>query len=303
MATGKPALSKELKYKLLDHGYTLAEAARSLNLSHNSVRAWMSRSIFPVHELELLAGLAGLPTDVNELSENYQFNLVQHPKRSRRREREEFERVPPTDLGRALLHMDSRLGEYERLREDFGQDMHVLFSALGTADVYVHCALDQVAYEIDEVGWSAIGMDVARAIERGSYFVYLYPDEAVTKAMRDSGLRRLSDPAEFEKIFDLFVDRLTRTLGGTDLKRVRAHVHAIKCASSAFMVTGHQFFLFRPRSTAYPTRSTGRFPTGTKDSASFLHLPLPEEISNQFVNVIRQALTGTDRSELLKLFV
>src|SRR6266498_3908504 len=79
----KPELARAIKSGLVE----LEETARQIGVPSSSLRNWLKRNQFPQNVLPSLAKLAGLPTDITQLAQEYEFQFTR-PKRGHTSEME-----------------------------------------------------------------------------------------------------------------------------------------------------------------------------------------------------------------------
>jgi lambda repressor-like predicted transcriptional regulator len=290
----KPMISDVLKAELKKHGFTLARAAKTLRISPDSLRGWISRNRFPQEELLKLAKLGAMPTDLGTLQELYQYGVHTQP--------ELTSSDPALQSVRDVLgFMDQRVDDLRRFYRDFGHDVQLLFGALGQGDLFVYCALDKLPYEVDSVGWTVTGTRITEAVRRGAFLIYFYPSKEVVNVMKELQIRNVPDPREFKGALEAFKARIQKATNGPSQDHINNHVFAIECQTYQFMVPGHKYVLFQPKPPA-AARALARFPIGSDEKEMFLHLPLAEGITSQFLNFIIETLHRAKRDDLVSLF-
>ena len=111
--------------------------------------------------------------DLRALQREYEFDLV-GAKRTSRRRAEELIASPNLSSVEALALFDERVPELAKVCGNVEQDLRLVFRALGEHDLYICQCLDQVPYELEGTGWSMVGRDVARAVDSGAVFLYVF---------------------------------------------------------------------------------------------------------------------------------
>jgi hypothetical protein len=291
----KQRLSKALKVGLQSKGFTLVKAAKTLGIKPDTLRGWISRNRFPQEELLRLAQLAGLPTDLIQLRGRYIVNLQTQP------ELLSSGGVLRT-LDEALSFLDTRIDDQLRLYRDFGHDVRLLFGALAEGDIFVYCALDELPYELDSLGWTVAGELVAQAIERKAHLIYFHPSQQIVDAMRSLRLRKVPNPSEFADALSQFKLRIMKMKPNLDVDYISEHVIAVECDVCPFMVPGHKYVLFFHSKSPSTARSLARFPIGSSEKEMSLHLPLSQSVTSQFLNFVLASLQRRGYEHLMDLF-
>ena len=299
---GRSELGAELKRRFAEQGHSMCSAAQHLGLVENSLRSWIRRNGFPAPVLEKLAKFAGLPRDVRVLQRQYDFEVV-GAKRTPRRRVEELLDSPGIALTDALALFDARLPEMEKVCGSFEQDIRLVFRALGAQDLYICQCLDQVPYELEGTGWSLVGRDMARAVEAGAVFVYVYPEAQLAAHIAQAGLHRVLAPESFERMLEVARERIRRLKPKLKRGTVEHRVLGLACSQGVFMVPGHQYLLLHSR-TAPGTapRLLARVPAGGGSQVSAVLAPLADEAASAFVSVAIGLLEGSPHAELARHF-
>ncbi len=298
----KPELGAELKRRFAEQGHSIRSVAQHLGLFENSLRTWIRRNGFPAPALKQIAAFAGLKQDLRALQREYDFDVV-GTKRTPRRRAEELLESPSVTSVDALAFFDGRLSELEKVCGNVEQDLRLVFRALGQQDLYICQCLDQVPYELEGTGWSMVGRDVARAVDSGAVFLYVFPGAQLASRIAHAGLHRVLAPETFERILEVLRERIRRVKPRLNRAAVENHVLGLGCDQGVFMVPGHQYLMIRTRAeSGMPPRLLVRVPAGGGTQVTSLLVTLVDETVSAFVTAAIRLLENSPHAELARCF-
>ncbi len=289
---GNPKLNDDLRAGLIQAAGSVSKAADNLGIAKSSVRGWLSRNEYPEVELLELARLAGLSHNLDSLRQRFEFRCTRSKRTPRSSARD---RHKPRDLVEALGFMDNRLDQFVRYCQRFGEDVSRMFGSMGKDDLFIHLSLTGYPFETEESGWAETGSVIARAIDDGARFVYLYPSDELAKSLRSLKIARIPTEADFQMRFTDFRERLCDLLPGREMV-VQERLVTCACNSSGFMIPGHTYTLFKPHSGC--VRALGQFPTGNAIRPIPIYQLLDQDTTDQFSRYVAVLLerTGTLQS-------
>lgn len=280
-----PDLSAALREALIKKAGSISRAATELSLSDNSLRVWLKRDKYPPAELRAILRFVGLKDDLQEISKQFGFKTT-NPKRAPiYSKRERTQNIATLD--RALTVMAERFEQFRRMNPEFGEDVKLLFGSMKRNDVFMLLSLDELPFEMTQLGWQQSGALVAKAVEEEAYFCYLHPSDAVIEYLRERQQTDILTPSEFRIKFDKFRNNVRALIldpeKATDTY-LDAHLIHLECPMSSFLAAGHKYVLFKPRDGQ--VRALAKFPTGTLDREFPLHLLLDRRTTNEFASLV-----------------
>jgi transcriptional regulator with XRE-family HTH domain len=313
-------LAQGLKDALLTaKGMSLRAAAKEINVEERNLRQWFSRNRFPAQSLMALARLASMPTDIDVLKQRYEFQLSKSKADPARSVLADVSADGLSSLERALKNLDQRfeaLDPSRRLFESFAHDVEGVFSSMSDDDVFIFWSVDQTPFEMLPEN-NLARREVAAAVEKGAFFIYMYPNAQLLKSLEsDSGLREMHLVSPFERTFDDFkhdlsmiLVRTKQDLGSPQLsdkalcelrkeceRLIDQHVIKLCASGPAFSSPNHRFAVFVPNDGR--ARGYAQFPTGTSQTPNELQLSLHSRVTGQLLAFIkkslREALEGTN---------
>lgn len=282
------SFAEAVKSKLSETRKTLSGVAKEMGVPHARVRQWIARNKFPETGLLQLSARIGLTTDIAELKRTYGVEITTHG------------RIKPATLDVAETirsFLGPRLPEPEE--DGFGADVLRFLRSLDENEIFIVWGIDQLPFEMTNVGWRVVGNAVATAIyQKNIYCIYVHPNEDELRRLRDQcGLRNLPHIEFFEAAFKQFVRNLSLTDELKDLstdevllesangqrarltnKQISEHVISVAAPCAAFCSPHHRYVVFVPaNSTGKSPSALGRFPTGASKAVRPSLLPLEEE--------------------------
>jgi transcriptional regulator with XRE-family HTH domain len=297
-------LSFALKEALTNRGISYRSAAKQLNVEEGTLRQWFNRNRFPPDVLGPLAHLASITTgDDQSLKEGYEFELSKSKRDPARSVPANLAAGDKSGLQQALQFLDDRFEALDpsgRLWEGFAHDVENVFGSMGEDDVFIYWAIDQPPFEMDEGGSSA-RRQVASAVHKGAYFLYIYPDEDTLATLIESGLKQLDLKSPVEKLFEQFKVFLANALADVDggdldqsVEVINQRVIKLRAAGPAFASPNHRYVLFIPHGGK--ERGFARFPTGTHLIPKELQLSLHATATQRLKSFARASLQKTRKA-------
>lgn len=279
------------------------DAARRLEMSPNSLRAWTNRNQFPQWAVLKIAEFAGLPADLEKLQEQYDFELTR-VKRSSRESLDVLLESSSADLTDAFNMLDGRFEKLAAGGADLGGDLKLLFRCLGEGDTRVYWSIDREPWEFTHEGVRSLGPEMVRAAKDGARFLYLYPSADVAAVARRADFRRPLGGQEFKDIhsrFERFLESAMKGAKGASLKSKMERFSAVECDIPGYMLPGFAMSLYSSQggSASAPVyRAFAVVPTGTPERDAPLHMPLDRTATDRFVGFVKASLLEAKEVEL-----
>lgn len=279
----KSLLAEELKKRLTERGYSVAAAARALGLSANSLRSWMRRNRYPADQLDPIAKFVDLPTQPAELSRSFRFEVAREKLTYGRRLGKILDEEAP-GLDEVLELLNAQWTDSLPSHSVRSNEFRSLIRSLGQGDLYVHCSLDQIPYEMEASGLAAFGEDVARAVKRGAKFVYLHPDSDLVSRARESGIHHVILPKTLQEIRETFQKGVSN-FSSLDRRTISGSIISIACNETFFFTPGLPFVLIRPHTeVGHPAALFARHALRSGDVP--FHIPLNPSTTNAFLTFL-----------------
>jgi hypothetical protein len=282
----------EMKKRLLSDAFKAQlenqeEIAKQFGIPSSSLRNWLKRNKYPERFLPSLAKFAGLPTNLNQLAQEFEFRLT----RPIRRRATGSPLSPEDHLGLLGIYrrFELQAQSFEKMQRKFGMEVREFFSAMRTGDVFFYFSLNVEPFEWEE-GWQAVGALVQEAVERGAYFVYCLPDRNARKWAQGLGLR--STVEDWEAHWITFHENIKKGLKPEVQPKVEERVLKLECKPNSFMPPpDHKYTLFICKTTG-ERKSFVLLPTDTVNPG---HLPLHNRFTATLYKDIKRTLEANNQ--------
>jgi len=287
----RPFLSEALKAGIENQ----EDIAKQFGIPSSSLRNWLKRNSYPERFLSSLAKFAGLPTSLEQLAEEFDFNLTR-PKRGR------AVGTPTSPEGHLGLlgifrRFELQAQSFAKMQRKFGIEVQEFFSAMGPGDVFCYVSLNLEPLEWGPPGWLLVGNLVQRAVKLGAHFIYFLPDVATRKWAQGLGLRSMAE--DWDTGWNRFHKNIKNGSDSVAQRELDERVHKIECKLNSFMVPDHKYTLFICKKPQRDMKSFVLLPT---DTVNPFHLPL----HGGFTDIFYTSILGTVQTQkpsIMNIFV
>ncbi len=285
-----PDLSEVVAKELADLGVSKTELARRIGEKPDSLRGWLGQNSYPQDVVDKLSRELRLNID----AEAYEYTTKRHRARHRDSDgtRIDFSSASLADLIRA--HWSGCTGESGAVQDRIPA-IENFFDAMHESDLFLMLCTNTLPRELDETHWDRLGSRLCRALSRGAFFVYLWPDSEVVARYRDSTNLPFPGFEFFETTFLNFREVVERRLekAGSDPGLATTNLHGIRCGLHGICAPEHKYCLYR---SADPDDllhgAFGLIPTGDLEDDSFTNCSFGHSFTAAFIHFVRTALSA-----------